>query len=473
MSVRIPGVTYANIVDEIVVHLGKPDEQAENITISFIDYIKNVASSELYPTWPEEALRANIHAIVSIASNRVFTQWYRSQGYDFDITNSTTYDQAFVKGRGTFENIDIIVNEIFDEYIRREGRIEPLFAQYCDGRISQCEGMYQWGSVDLAEQGYAPLEILKYYYGNDIEIVSDAPRENLTEDFRGTPIHVGDSGVDVLIIQYRLNRISNNFPAIPKIPALTGYYGVPTSNAVKEFQKIFKLPQTGVVDRGTWLEIQQIFNAVTKISELGSIGLSQENISKDFSGILVEGQSSPRTKLLQYFINLVASFYSSIPSVIVDGYYGPETSKAVKEFQNTMNLPVTGLVDARTWDVLFRSVLGIVNTIPPSSLSVSFSILDIIDYPGKNYERGMGTEEPGVFVIQELLAYISSNIPDITYVPYNLIDGVFGPITESAVITFQKYFGLEPNGIVDETTWNKLVDEYRNLRYGELIEKPV
>jgi peptidoglycan hydrolase-like amidase len=160
MSVRIPGVTYANIVDKIVVHLGKPDEPAENVTINFIDYIKNVASSELYPTWPEEALRANIYAIVSITLNRLFTQWYRAQGYNFDITNSTQFDQAFVKDRGTFENVDEIVNEIFDEYIRREGNIEPLFAQYCDGRISQCDGMYQWGSVDLANQGYTPLEIL-------------------------------------------------------------------------------------------------------------------------------------------------------------------------------------------------------------------------------------------------------------------------------------------------------------------------
>ncbi len=467
MSIHIPGVTYANIVDEIVVHLGNPDEPAENITINFVDYIKNVASSELYPTWPEEALRANIYAIVSIALNRIFTQWYRAQGYNFDITNSTQYDQAFVNNRGTFENVDEIVNEIFGEYIRREGNIEPLFAQYCDGRISQCDGMYQWGSVDLANQGYTPLEILQYYYGDDIEIVEDAPLEEPVRNFRDSPISVGDSGIDVLILQYRLNRISNNFPAIPEIPSLTGYFGNFTEDAVIQFQKIFKLNPTGVVDKGTWYEILHIFNAVTRISELASRGLMQENISRQFSGILVEGETVPRILLLQYFINLLSSFYASIPSVVIDGYFGPETRTAILEFQQTMGLPMTGLVDRTTWDILFRSVLGIVTTIPPSILSVPPSLLDIMYYPGIDYERGMGTEQPGVFVIQELLAYISSQISDITYVPYNLIDGVFGPITESAVITFQEYFGLEPNGIVDETTWNKLVEVYRDLRYGE------
>lgn len=470
MSVRIPGVTYANIVDEIVVHLGKPDEPAENVTVNFIDYIKNVASSELYPTWPEEALRANIHAIVSIALNRIFTQWYRVQGYNFDITNSTQFDQAFVKDRGTFENVDRIVNEIFDEYIRREGNIEPLFAQYCDGRISQCDGMYQWGSVDLAIQGYTPLEILQYYYGNDIEIVTAVPQETIVGGFRGSPISKGDSGVDVLVLQYRLNRISNNFPAISKIPAMTGYYGDFTEAAVTQFQTIFKLNPTGIVDRGTWYQIRHIFNAVTRISELASIGLTQENIAREFSGILIEGEATPRILLFQFFINLLSTFYASIPSVAIDGYFGPETRTALIEFQKTMNLPMTGLVDKTTWDYLFRSVLGIVTTIPPSVLSISPVLLEIAVYPGINYERGMGTEEPGVFIIQELLAYISSNIPEITYVPYNLIDGVFGPITESAVITFQEYFGLEPNGIVDETTWNKLVEVYRTLRYGESTE---
>jgi peptidoglycan hydrolase-like protein with peptidoglycan-binding domain len=470
MSVRIPGVTYANIVDKIVVHLGKPDEPAENVTISLIDYIKNVASSELYPTWPEEALRANIYAIVSITLNRLFTQWYRAQGYNFDITNSTQFDQAFVKDRGTFENVDEIVNEIFDEYIRREGNIEPLFAQYCDGRISQCDGMYQWGSVDLANQGYTPLEILQYYYGNNIEIVTAVPLDTIDGSFRGSPISKGDSGVDVLVLQYRLNRISNNFPAIPKIPAMTGYYGDFTEAAVTQFQTIFKLNPTGIVNRGTWYEIRHIFNAVTKISELASKGLSQENISRQFSGILIEGEATPRILLLQFFLNLLSSFYASIPSVVIDGYFGPETRTALIEFQKTMNLPMTGLVDQTTWDIMYRSILGIVTTIPPSVLSIPPVLLDINEYSGVDYERGMGTEYPGVFVIQELLAYISSNIPDITYVPYNLVDGVFGPITESAVITFQQYYGLEPTGIVNETTWNKLVEVYRNLRYGESAE---
>lgn len=462
MSIRIPGVTYANIPDNIVVHLGNPDEEAENVTVSLIDYIKNVASSELYPTWPENALRANIHAIVSIALNRIFTQWYRSRGYNFDITNSTQYDQAFVYNRGIFDNISKIVDEIFDEYIVREGHIEPFFAQYCDGRMSQCDGMYQWGSVDLANQGYTPIEILQYYYGNDISIVTNAPHEKFRENYRGTPIGIGDSGLDVMIVQYSLNRISTNFPSIPKIPTLSGYYDEATEAAVKQFQTIFNLSPTGIVDKGTWYKITYIFNAVTKISELASVGLLTEDVSKQFLGVMAEGETRPRVALLQYFLNVMSAFYRTIPSVEMSGYFGPETRVAIMEFQKTMNLPVTGIVDKKTWDLLYNNILGVVSTLKPAVIA-----LPLVRYPNIVYKRGMGVEEPGVFIIQELLAYISTIIPSITYVPYNLIDGVFGPITESAVKTFQQHFGLEANGIVDEATWNKLLEVYSYYKYEE------
>ncbi len=462
MSIRIPGVTYANIPENIVVHLGNPDEDADNVTISFIDYIKNVASSELYPTWPESAIRANIHAIVSIALNRIFTQWYRSRGYNFDITNSTQYDQAFVYNRGIFENISRIADEIFDEYIVREGHIEPFFAQYCDGRVSQCNGMYQWGSVDLANQGYTPIDILKYYYGNDVSIVTNAPHEKFRENYRGTPIDLGDSGLDVMIIQYSLNRISSNFPSIPKITTLSGYYDEATQNSVKQFQKIFNLPQTGIIDKGTWYKIQYIFNAVTKISELASIGLLTEEVSKQFSGVMAEGETRPRVGLLQYFLNVMSAFYNTIPSINMSGYFGPETRNAIMEFQRTMHLPVTGIVDKNTWDTLYNNVLGVVATLKPSTTR-----LPIINYPQIIYKRGMGTDQPGVFVIQQMLAYISTVVPSVTFLPYNLIDGEFGPVTESAVKTFQKTYGLEPNGIVDEATWNKLLDVYSYYKYGE------
>jgi len=185
------------VPDTITVHLGRPDEVAENVTVPFLEYIKNVGSSELYPTWPENAIRANLLAISSIALNRINTQWYRARGYDFDITNSTQYDQAFVFNRGIFDTIGNIANETFNQYIVREGQLYPLYATFCDGRISQCDGLLQWGTVDLANAGYTPIEILRYYYGEDIEVVTDDESEEFFEAvYPGEPMDLGDSSFD-------------------------------------------------------------------------------------------------------------------------------------------------------------------------------------------------------------------------------------------------------------------------------------
>ena len=207
------------IPETITVHLGRPnDPSAENVTVSFRDYIKNVASSELYPTWPDAALRANILAIISFTLNRIFTEWYPSQGYDFDITNSLQYDQSFHKGRDIYEPIAQIVDEIFNEYISRQGSVEPLFAVYCDGKdVADCGGLTQWGTVDLANQGLGAYDILTRFYGDDIDIVSADIREN-EPSYPGRPLELGDGGNDVVRIRRELNRISRNYPAIPKIP---------------------------------------------------------------------------------------------------------------------------------------------------------------------------------------------------------------------------------------------------------------
>jgi len=456
----IPGVTVVYIPETITVHLGAPNEEAENVTVNFIDYIENVASSELYPTWPEDALRANIHAIVSIAMNRIFTEWYRSRGYNFDITNSTQYDQSYVHNRGIFDNISQITDEIFDQYIIREGRLEPLFAQFCDGRISQCEGMYQWGTVDLADQGYDSYEILQYYYGNDINIVKYSPVGNIETTYPDTPLKLGDTGDLVSLNQFALNVISTNYPGIPKILPIDGVFSPVMENAVKIFQTTFNLPPTGIIDKGTWYKIKNIYVAVRKLAELASIGALLQDIPLDITTEIEEGEVVPYVQLIQYFLNVLSAYYATIPAVNIDGIFGLETRSSIMEFQKTMDLPVTGIIDNQTLYTMYNSILGIIVTLPPAAVALPRFI-----FPGTVLKRG--SEGPDVLIMQEYLAYISTAIQDITYVPYNLVDGVFGPITESAVITFEQEFGLTPDGIVDEETWNRIVDVYRNLRFGE------
>ena len=202
------------VPQRITVHLGPPDSDAPNVTVNFVDYVKNVASSEIYPTWEESALRANILAIVSFALNRVYTEFYRSRGYDFDITNSTAYDQFFVNGRSYFDNVARIADELFNDYLRRPGFVEPLAAKFCNGTTVTCEGLSQWGSQNLALQGYNSTEILRSYYGN-VEIVNNASVQGITTSYPGTPLRRGSSGPSVVVIQTELNRISQSYPAIP------------------------------------------------------------------------------------------------------------------------------------------------------------------------------------------------------------------------------------------------------------------
>lgn len=257
------------IPETIIVHAGVPtDSSAANYYVPFKDYIKNVASSEIYSTWPNTTIQANILAILSFTLNRVYTEWYRNKGYNFTITNSTAYDQAFSYGRTIFEEISYIVDEIFTSYITKPNIRQPLLTQYCDGQRITCpDWLSQWGSKDLGEQGYTPINILRYYYGNDIYL-SEAQRvEGVPQSFPGASLEVGSSGEPVRTIQEQLNRISNNYPAIPKVK-VDGIYGEATQNAVKTFQEIFQLPLTGIVDFATWYSISNIYVAVTKIGEL-------------------------------------------------------------------------------------------------------------------------------------------------------------------------------------------------------------
>ena len=287
------------IPEQITVHLGTPDANAPNVTVPFPDYIKNVICSEIYPTWPEASIRANIYAAVSYALNRIYTEWYRSRGYDFDITNSTQFDQAFVYGRDIFQPISDLVDELFNDYLRRPGNVEPLFAAFCNGTTVTCEGLSQWGTVDLAKQGFTPYEILTYYYGDELEIVQDAPVAPNIPSYPDRPLREGDSSDDVRMVQIRLRRIAQNYPAIPVIPETDGVFGAPTAAAVEEFQRIFSLPVTGVVDKSTWYKIAYIYNSVKRLAELSSEGEQFENVQKQYTEDLRPGMESMQVKLVQ------------------------------------------------------------------------------------------------------------------------------------------------------------------------------
>ena len=349
------------VPQRITVHLGPPSSNAANVTVSFSDYVKNVASSEIYPTWDESALRANILAIVSFALNRVYTEFYRSRGYDFEITNSTAFDQAFVNGRSYFENISRLVDELFNDYLRRPGFVEPLAAKFCNGTTVTCEGLSQWGSQNLADQGLNYVQILRNYYGN-VEIVNNAPIRGITSSYPGTPLRRGSSGPDVVAVQVSLNRISQNYPAIPKIPAVDGIYGSRTEASVLAFQRIFGLTPDGVVGPATWYEIVRLYTGVTALSELRSRGQQFYAINWSPPNGLEVGDTGEKVRLLQYMLSVLSEYIPTIPPLNIDGVYGPATRSAVLAAQRRFGLPETGTVGAQTWDEIYDQYSGIENT---------------------------------------------------------------------------------------------------------------
>ena len=349
------------IPQSITVHLGSPSSYAANVTVPFIDYVKNVASSEIYPTWDESALRANILAIVSFALNRVYTEFYRSRGYDFDITNSTAFDQYFVNGRSYFENVSRLVDELFNDYLRRPGFVEPLAAKFCNGTTVTCEGLSQWGSQNLAEQGYNSTEILRSYYG-DVEIVPNAPIQGITSSYPGTPLRRGTTGPSVVTIQTELNRISQSYPAIPKIPVVDGIFGSRTEAAVRKFQEVFGLAPDGIVGPATWYALIRIYVAVNRLAELRSEGQRFYANSWAITDPIEQGDRGIKVEHLQYMLSVLSAYIPEIPPLTIDGIFGSATRAAVIAAQRRFGLPQTGIVDFNTWDEIYDQFSGIENT---------------------------------------------------------------------------------------------------------------
>jgi len=437
------------IPETITVHLGVPDDaSAPNVTVSFTDYIKNVASSEIYPTWPESALRANILAQISFALNRVYTEWYRARGYDFDITSSTRYDQSYNQNQEIFENVARIVDDIFNNYVVRQGNVQPLFTQYCNGTTVQCPGLSQWGTVDLAQQGLTPYGILQYYYGDNINIVRDAPTGANLPSYPGTPLRLGASNEEVRTIQRQLNRIGQNYPAIGPRLTLNGLYDVPTENAVRNFQNIFNLDVDGIVGKATWYRIKSIYNAVKGVGELLGEGLTISETDRVFPRVLQRGDTGEAVQNLQYFLALLSYFDDALPQVLINGDFDERTEQAVRAFQQQQGLSVDGIVGRATWN-------AIVQAFNQLRASLAENVTDVFPYlyPGFFLTPGQRNEE--VRLLQQLLNRAAQN-PRAGISPVDA-DGVFGPATEAAVRAIQSRVGIRVTGTVGPVTWESIV----------------
>ena len=450
------------IPKNITVHLGRPAASARNVTVSFRDYIANVASSEVYPTWPEQALRANIHCQISLALNRIYTEWYPSKGYSFNITNSTSYDQYYVHGRTVFQVMVKLTDDIFNTYIRKTGTVNPYYAEYCDGKSVTCPGLKQWGTVTLANQGRSALSILKYYYGQNIEIVRTNNIQSIPQSYPGSPLQQGDRGSAVFTLQRQLNRIAKDYPFLGKL-TVDGIFGARMADTVKRFQKQFSLTADGVVGRQTWYKISYIYVSVKDLAELTSEGETSSGTLSDGSwggSTLRQGSTGSAVEQLQFWLNTLAQYDAGIPSTAVDGVFGSRTAAAVRAFQRREGLTVDGVVGRTTWTALydeFRSIQSDNGT--PNA------------YPGTPLRQG--SRGQSVRLVQfwlKIARTVYTSLRSVT------VDGVFGAATAAAVKRFQSYFGLTSDGVVGRTTWQKLYEVYNdiankllsaNLRPGE------
>ena len=453
----MPEQVFQPIPQNITVHLGPPSSSAENITVPFVDYIKNVASSEIYPNWPENALRANIYAITTYALNRIYSEWYPSRGYDFDITNSTAFDQAYVPDRDIFENISVLVDELFNDYVVRQGTVNPLFTQFCNGTTSTCNGLSQWGTVNLANEGLTSYEILQRYYGNDINIITNAPVENIEESYPGVPLRLGDGGNNVEIIQDELNRIAQNYPAIPKISDPDGIFGVGTEAAVKSFQEIFNLPVTGIVDKATWYRIKRYYTGVKGLAELISEGVSLEEAEVPFETTLEIGSVGTATALVQYYLNVIAYFNGNFSLFPINGIYDRTTADAVAKFQQFFGLEASGEVNRETWNKLKEVYFEIVASIPDDFYGDRAKL-----YPG--YVLSEGQQGANVEDLQGYLSFIADYYNAVPKVP---VTGTFDEQTKAAVEEFQRLFGLPVTGFVGALTWYQIATQYDFLKETE------
>ena len=392
-------------------------------------------------SWPEEALRANIIAQVSLALNRIWTEWYPSREYSFNITGSPGYDQAYVNGRTVFAVMERLTAELFNTFVQRSGDAEPYFTEYCDGKTVTCPGMKQWGTVDRAREGLNALQILRYYYGNRVQLVTTNNIAAIPSSYPGNPLRRGSTGTNVRILQKQLSRIAKDYPSFGK-PAVTGTFDEATENSVKKFQKQFGLTADGIVGKATWYKISYVYVSIKDLAELTSEGETAEGIQSagGWPGtVLRRGSTGSSVEQVQFWLSDLAQFDSSLARVSVDGSYGAATERAVRTFQQKQNLTADGVVGQTTWNALYAAWVD------------AQSDLGGTAWPGTALRRGDTGME--VRLVQFWLRLAADNYSALRTVT---VDGSYGAATVSAVTAFQSLFGLTADGVVGRSTWNKL-----------------
>ena len=400
-------------------------------------------------SWPEEALRANIIAQVSLALNRIWTEWYPSRGYSFNITGSPGYDQAYVNGRTVFAVMERLTAELFNTFVQRSGDAEPYFTEYCDGKTVTCPGMKQWGTVDRAREGMNALQILRYYYGNRVQLVTTDNIAAIPSSYPGSPLRRGSTGTNVRILQKQLSRIARDYPSFGK-PAVTGTFDEATENSVKKFQKQFSLTADGVVGQRTWNTLYAAW--VDAQSDLGGTAWPGTALRRGAAGMEV--------RLVQFWLRLAADNYSALRTVTVDGSYGAATVSAVEAFQTLFGLTPDGVVGRSTWNKLREVGLAVANKIVAANVA-----------PGQfTTTTRAGSSGTAVRAVQYYLRRLAAYYSD---VPRVAVDGKFGAATTRAVKAWQSRAGLTVDGVVGRLTFQSLYDAAQALEASGPVVRTV
>ena len=400
-------------------------------------------------SWPEEALRANIIAQVSLALNRIWTEWYPSRGYSFNITGSPGYDQAYVNGRTVFAVMERLTAELFNTFVQRSGDAEPYFTEYCDGKTVTCPGMKQWGTVDRAREGMNALQILRYYYGNRVQLVTTDNIAAIPSSYPGSPLRRGSTGTNVRILQKQLSRIAKDYPSFGK-PAVTGTFDEATENSVKKFQKQFSLTADGVVGQRTWNALYAAW--VDAQSDLGGTAWPGTALRRGAAGMEV--------RLVQFWLRLAADNYSALRTVTVDGSYGAATVSAVEAFQTLFGLTSDGVVGRSTWNKLKEVGLAVANKIVAANVA-----------PGQfTTTTRAGSSGTAVRAVQYYLRRLAAYYSD---VPRVAVDGKFGAATTRAVKAWQSRAGLTADGVVGRLTFQSLYDAAQALEASGPVVRTV